>query len=112
MKIENFNKEIITTNLATENESFADLTDDNFCIIPAKNLTEIKLSIEQLQGLLENENNKKYFPVLLSSSKIIISLKSINEISQLYEISAHLPKHWQLEMIDIYRNYKFNVIFQ
>ena len=99
----NITKEIGATNFTVKNDSSFNQIKDDFCILPISGLREIWLSIEQLQEILENEINKIYVPGLLPSTKIVISLQSTNDVVKFDELSMHLPKHWELEIRDIYR---------
>ena len=102
MKISHFTKEIEDTTLKLNTLSLIDSKYDNFCIASIDHLKEIRINLNNLLILLENINNKKYFPTLSFSTKFVVSLDSMYEFLKFEEVNQFVPQHWELTLKDTY----------
>ena len=97
MGIRKITKEYITANSESESSNFINSEGESHYFISQANLSEIKLTWKQILILLKNKNNSTYFSLLSSSKKVIIELKSMEDVLDIDEVSEYIPKHSELE---------------
>ena len=98
LKIDHFKRENRVDNLTSEVVLNEELKIDSYCIIPANNLTEIRLDMERLLNLLNNDRNKSNISKISPNSRFIILLQSMNEMLKIDMIIKYTPNHCELEL--------------
>ena len=89
------------TNITADEELPITYNENNTYIqLPKNKLKYIKLSLEQISCLFENDINKTHFASLPSNVEIIIELKSISDFAKFDQISEFIPYHSEIEFDD------------
>ena len=101
IKIAHFKKESFTY-IISEIVPSSDLINDSWYLASFNNLVEMRLNWDELKCLLLNDDNRHLLPTFFSSSKVIISLKSMEDVFNFDEMNQYVPNHWELEIRNIY----------
>ena len=101
IKIDNFKNEINEQDSLSHAFNVERTEISNYLTIQMNRGSEIMLSLDELLQLFENKGNKLIFSSLSLHIKLVIKLETLNEVIEFSKVSMHIPKHWELEIVEI-----------
>ena len=94
--VENLKIENLPTKITLEDLSLDDSNSESYILIPKNNLSCIKLNLEYISNLFENEISVTEFKSLSLKTKIIIENCSMDDLAELNKLKEHFPEHSEL----------------
>ena len=82
-----------------------DLKNESSILIPRNNLSYIELVPRDISNIFENEINATNFKSLSLKTKIVIKLRSMEDLAELNKLKDYFPEHSELA-IDYYDTIK------